>query len=350
MQVASAHSISSASPVRRPYQQTSSAQNDGYALSHTDTTPNRAISQRNSLYNGAGRRRGVLPTPDHTTASAMSDEDVAWQLVSLSDYGRQSNRGRTSTSTVDDAHSGKAVTSDAEDVYSEEEDDAQPNRPAFKIYQDEQGRSSGRPNGHRHGVDGESSGEDYEDGDDGSFKGASSELDGTDRRKGLKIPTKSSKSHKSHKHSHGGKTTKKDHTSNKAPPSPRSLSASSRKPSNASLGFTTPLTPLAPDETDLSSKPRCQRCRKSKKGCDRQRPCGRCKDAGLGADDCVSEEETNNKKGRYGRHMGVVIKKENEALLNELPPNPYGGKAPGDVYMMDQQSDTTAEKQKKRKR
>ena len=66
---------------------------------------------------------------------------------------------------------------------------------------------------------------------------------------------------------------------------------------------------LAADEEDLSTKPRCQRCRKSKKGCDRQRPCGRCRDAGIGIDGCVSEDEGNGRKGRYGRHMGVPVKK-----------------------------------------
>ena len=66
---------------------------------------------------------------------------------------------------------------------------------------------------------------------------------------------------------------------------------------------------MGPDEEDLSTKPRCQRCRKSKKGCDRQRPCQRCKDAGIGIEGCVSEDEGNGRKGRYGRHMGVAIKK-----------------------------------------
>lgn len=64
------------------------------------------------------------------------------------------------------------------------------------------------------------------------------------------------------------------------------------------------------DEEDLSSKPRCQRCRKSKKGCDRQRPCQRCKDAGIGIEGCISEDEGNGRKGRFGRHMGVSVKKD----------------------------------------
>ena len=47
-------------------------------------------------------------------------------------------------------------------------------------------------------------------------------------------------------------------------------------------------------------KPRCQRCRKSKKGCDRQRPCQRCRDAGIGIDGCISEDETGTRRGRAG--------------------------------------------------
>ncbi|KAF2759109.1 hypothetical protein EJ05DRAFT_499534 [Pseudovirgaria hyperparasitica] len=369
MQVPSTQSMSSASPVRRPPPQASSA-HDGYALSHTDTTPQRAMSQRSSLqYNGPNRRRGVLPTPDHTTASAMSDEDVAWQLVSLSDIGRLPGQGRTSTSTLDDAFSGKANASDLGDEYSEEEEDAPIGAPNFNIYQDDQPRHSAKSRSHsRREADGETSGEDCEDGDDVSFKGASSEMSGVDRRKGPKSTSKHPKS-KASKPQQGGKGVKKEYGSKQAPPSPRSLSNSSRKPSNASLGFTAPLTPLAPDETDLSSKPRCQRCRKSKKGCDRQRPCGRCKDAGLGIDDCVSEEETNNKKGRYGRHMGVIIKKDDEESMSphanahiqpqkqapsqapQLPPYPYGQKPSDEMFKMAQQGFAgLSSKDKKRKR
>lgn len=41
---------------------------------------------------------------------------------------------------------------------------------------------------------------------------------------------------------------------------------------------------------------RCMRCRKSKKGCDRQRPCQRCKDAGIPKEQCISEDESARKK------------------------------------------------------
>ncbi|TGZ80580.1 hypothetical protein EX30DRAFT_372208 [Ascodesmis nigricans] len=49
---------------------------------------------------------------------------------------------------------------------------------------------------------------------------------------------------------------------------------------------------------DIPQRPRCQRCRKSKKGCDRQRPCQRCKDAGIPADQCISEDEAGTRRGR----------------------------------------------------
>lgn len=100
----------------------------------------------------------------------------------------------------------------------------------------------------------------------------------------------------------------------------------SRKASSTLSNHDTPIHPdglrsgqtpvLPPGEEDLSTKPRCQRCRKSKKGCDRQRPCQRCRDAGLSAKDCVSEEEGNGRKGRYGRHMGLPVKKAEVAAAN----------------------------------
>ncbi|KAF3125742.1 hypothetical protein TWF703_010730 [Orbilia oligospora] len=55
---------------------------------------------------------------------------------------------------------------------------------------------------------------------------------------------------------------------------------------------------MLPPEPQENQKPRCQRCRKSKKGCDRQRPCQRCKDAGIPADQCISEDEAGTRRGR----------------------------------------------------
>lgn len=76
----------------------------------------------------------------------------------------------------------------------------------------------------------------------------------------------------------------------------------------------------APDpprgDADLSTKPRCQRCRKSKKGCDRQRPCQRCRDAGIDKEGCISEDEGNGRRGRYGRHMGLPIREAEAAAAS----------------------------------
>jgi hypothetical protein len=40
----------------------------------------------------------------------------------------------------------------------------------------------------------------------------------------------------------------------------------------------------------VSEKPRCERCKRLHKGCDRERPCGRCENAGIGFDECVPGE------------------------------------------------------------
>lgn len=127
-------------------------------------------------------------------------------------------------------------------------------------------------------------------------------------------------------------------TSHKAAVSSQAANpAPSRKTSAASANFQ---HQLAADEEDLSTKPRCQRCRKSKKGCDRQRPCGRCRDAGIGLEGCISEDEGNGRKGRYGRHMGVPIKKALEAAA-------INGESHAATVPI---SSSTADKSKKRKR
>ena len=74
-------------------------------------------------------------------------------------------------------------------------------------------------------------------------------------------------------------------------------------------------------EEDLSAKPRCQRCRKHKKGCDRQRPCQRCQDAGVGTDGCISEEEGDGHRGRFGRHMGVTVEQDTKDLAQSHEPD-----------------------------
>ncbi|KAK8241668.1 hypothetical protein HDK77DRAFT_262168 [Phyllosticta capitalensis] len=261
---------------------------------------------------------GVLPTPDPTVGgSVISDEDVALQLMRLGDASNFSSHGRNSTSTMDDALSGRAdaaSSDEASDDGSEEEElphhtGALPS--AARLHDNELPRSF---------DSGEDSCDEYEDNKDGSFKGDSDEIVPEDNGSGIpkllkkprpgfvaKVSAKPSKP-RPHNHKPKAKTPQVA----KPPISPTSLPPASRKTSSASLN----VQQFAADEEDLSSKPRCQRCRKSKKGCDRQRPCQRCKDAGIGAEGCVSEDEGNGRKGRYGRHMGVPIKKS----VPEPPP------------------------------
>lgn len=294
-----------------------------------------------------GQGFGILPTPDPTIASCISDEDVALQLMRLGDASNLSH-GRTSASTLDDALSSRAnVPSSAT---SESGDDSetveQPPLPANSA----QAKLSASPtppsaltnkahgNLHEviHSLDTTEQGGNEGDGDylydgkkDGVFK---SDPDDMANEFGLgnrpKLPVNKSGSGGAPKSRIGGpkKVLK--------PARPRSIGVSKKpKPSSLSTGFKTPLSPasltpqsrktssastlnfqhqLGADEEDLSSKPRCQRCRKSKKGCDRQRPCQRCQDAGIGADGCISEDEGNGRKGRFGRHMGVSVKKDQD--------------------------------------
>jgi len=257
------------------------------------------------------------------------DKDVAMQLMRLGEVSNISY-GRTSASTQDDTFSGKAdaasstgATSDAD---SESEDEEPPvrkqrldNGDSKKIYPSSESHFVPL----RDGAEGS--------GDDGDYDGIEPGSMAAPRLKKIKTagqaiarprsqsqPTKpkSSKPAKPKTASNGTKV-KKSGSISSAPMSPNSLA---RK-----LPVLPDGTVLAPastgsvdgddDQLDLSAKPRCQRCRKSKKGCDRQRPCGRCKDAGIPADLCISEDEGNGRKGRYGRHMGVPIKKDELAPL-----------------------------------
>ena len=251
---------------------------------------------------------GILPTPDPTINSVISDEDVALQLMRLGDASNFSNHARMSNSTIDETFSGKAnfdSSDEASDEGSDVEDDHIPTRVA--VYSDES--------------------EDDCDTKEESFKTTNGiiipeesgrpmkkvkldkdqNLSATVTIKTMKAPksrTSSTSKAKAKTHTHGGF---------KVPISPTSIASQSRKGSGGSLNVHP--THLGTDEEDLSSKPRCQRCRKSKKGCDRQRPCGRCRDAGIGIEGCISEDEGNGRKGRYGRHMGVPIKKAFPATI-----------------------------------
>lgn len=222
-------------------------------------------------------------------ASCISDEDVARQLIALGDASNFSH-GRTSASTLDDAFSGVADAASSTGATSDsgnESDKAGLINRAKRAFEDEDGE--------------------YEL--DGKIKDEYNDYDGQPRTKKVKTKAYDGSIH-SYRSSKGSvkiskacantmpKTSKSSaqHTLMKAPSAPE---VQHRKASSSSmLDFQ---QSARGDEEDLSSKPRCQRCRKSKKGCDRQRPCQRCKDAGIGVEGCLSEDEGNGRKGRFGR-------------------------------------------------
>jgi len=250
-----------------------------------------------------------LPTPDPTVASCISDEDVARTLIALGDASNYSH-GRTSNSTMDETFSGVAdaasstgATSDSDEnsdaeggplkhrKYLEEDEEYDMEEPLREQNDFEEQPKTKKIKTKTH--DGPTNG--YRPKPTSAFKNSK-----PSKVRSLNIP----------------KVSKAAPQSGlmKAPSAPAS-NGQARKSSGSSLNFQ---HQLGADEEDLSSKPRCQRCRKSKKGCDRQRPCQRCKDAGIGIEGCISEDEGNGRKGRYGRHMGVpVAKKADDIAIYE---------------------------------
>lgn len=308
-------------------------------------------------YSHSGARvsgHGILPTPDPTIASCISDEDVAMQLIRLGDASNFSH-GRTSASTLDDAFSGAAdaasstgATSDGEDFSEEEDDlparrrlDSSPMLPPGAIKRHHKRLDDILPSADSsdHSSDGIDDGIKSEGEEDVLYKEFAPKAKKPKSRPTSAKVRASKPPAKQNKSKSGVATVRKPSDKNSAPVPPLSPS-SSRKVSGGSVNFQ---HQLGADEEDLSTKPRCQRCRKSKKGCDRQRPCGRCKDAGIGIEGCVSEDEGNGRKGRYGRHMGVPVKKNAEGQEeegHELPPMPATPLADAEI----------ADKNKKRKR
>lgn len=254
------------------------------------------------------------------------DKDVAIQLMRLGEMSNISH-GRTSASTLDDTFSGHADVASSTGATSDGESDAEGDSlpesrrqkldaagTMRKIYQTTESHFQPANGGRAHGAASDlEEAMDIAATDDSKDTGPKTKTplpDGPRHKTssaGAKTTSKASKGSKAPRVGQNSKTNKKTSTIN-GPMSPASLPPS-RKPSNASA-VAVPAAIGDDDQVDLSAKPRCQRCRKSKKGCDRQRPCGRCRDAGLSADQCISEDEGNGRKGRYGRHMGVPIKKE----------------------------------------
>jgi hypothetical protein len=300
---------------------------------------------------------GVLPTPDPTIASCISDEDVAMQLIRLGDASNFSH-GRTSASTLDDAFSGAAdaasstgATSEGEDFSEDEDDlparrqrlDSSPMLPPGTIKRHHKGLDDILPSADSsdHSSDGADDGIKSEGEEDILYKEfAPKAKKPRSRPMSFKVRNQKQPSVKQVKSKITAPAPRKPSSDKSAPPVPPLSPASSRKVSGGSVNFQ---HQLGADEEDLSTKPRCQRCRKSKKGCDRQRPCGRCKDAGIGIEGCVSEDEGNGRKGRYGRHMGVPVKKNGEEMLEDEDEFPVMPATPP-------VSASLADKNKKRKR
>ncbi|KAK3359936.1 hypothetical protein B0T25DRAFT_564898 [Lasiosphaeria hispida] len=305
---------------------------------------------------GMGPAVGMMPTPDPTVGSCMSEEDkdVAIQLMRLGEMSNVSH-GRTSASTLDDTFSGRADAASSTGATSDDSESDEEMPAARRQKLDAIGSHKKLFNttenhfvGPQESVEASGDDADYEDGaEEGSM--AAPRLKSSKPKagsvNGSKPRPQSSGKLKSSKPS---KPKVKKATSSTGPLSPSSL-PTSRKPSVASnVAF--PLLPGEDDQPDLSTKPRCQRCRKSKKGCDRQRPCGRCRDAGIPAELCISEDEGNGRKGRYGRHMGVPLVKKDEVPISTalLPAAPISMAAPPSEALTAVSS--ALDKNKKRKR
>jgi hypothetical protein len=256
------------------------------------------------------------------------DKDVAIQLMRLGDMSNISH-GRTSASTLDDTFSGRADATSSTGATSEGDSESEDELPASRRQRlDASGTARliypSTETGFIPTTEAPDAGGNDAAYEDGGLSGASVV-------NGKPVQPKSKPT--TNKHRSTPSVAKPTSTTQKAPKAPRPVNGiktkklpaaaaaaaipgpmspasttHSRKPSVVSVGHIP--QPGEDDRPDLSTKPRCQRCRKSKKGCDRQRPCGRCRDAGLSADQCVSEDEGNGRKGRYGRHMGVPIKKD----------------------------------------
>lgn len=323
--------------------QASHKYNQGLAQASMYGTP---TGHRNSISAGMG----VLPTPDPTVGSCMSEEDkdVAIQLMRLGDMSNISH-GRTSASTLEETFSGKAEVASSTGVTSESEDDSDVDEHAPPVRRqklDASGSSKSIwPTTEARFIAPDAADVSTDDAEYNTSADSSLLIDTK-----MKAPkAKSSKPKGSNKpkvektsRPTNGSKTKKLPPIPGVPMSPMSAPPS-RKPSIASVSNAH--QGGDDEQPDLSTKPRCQRCRKSKKGCDRQRPCGRCRDAGLSADQCVSEDEGNGRKGRYGRHMGVPVSISKEDVSPMVPPQP--SLLPAAPIAA---TSATADKAKKRKR
>lgn len=322
---------------------TGSIRNSSYATPAVSEHGHRLRDRTTANGGGQTGAGGILPTPDPTIASCISDEDVAMQLIRLGDASNFSH-GRTSASTLDDGFSGAAdaasstgATSDGEE-FSEDDDDlpaksdqkheTSPMLPPGASRRNHKRLDDILPSFESTDQSGDEMDEDFYQ-DERADNLTKSELDedthysgSTPKSKKTKTRAASTASSKTRGKSsaaisngRGNKTSSSSTAGSRkakvAPSTSHKAQIANHTPSRKASASSSN-NQAAADEEDLSTKPRCQRCRKSKKGCDRQRPCGRCKDAGIGIDGCISEDEGNGRKGRYGRHMGVPIKRAHE--------------------------------------
>ncbi|KAF6831852.1 transcriptional regulatory protein C56F2.05c [Colletotrichum plurivorum] len=337
--------------------QSPQSHHNGYGQAGYYATPSSERHGRGSIgYAGGnfGSVNGIMPTPEPTVGSCMSEEDkdVAMQLMRLGEMSNISH-GRTSASTLDDTFSGRADAASSTGATSEGESESDSESSTArrqkleaagvmrKIYQTTESHFIPQQS-----IEASNDDVDMEDGHEGAVNGErkpealKNKTNLPDNRPKSQLPGSKPKTKVSKVPRPAIAKPKKASATGSGPMSPASLPPS-RKPSIASAA-TVPGASGEDEQLDLSAKPRCQRCRKSKKGCDRQRPCGRCRDAGLSADQCISEDEGNGRKGRYGRHMGVPIKKEDIANPTQpilLPAAPVATTTAG-----------VADKNKKRKR
>jgi hypothetical protein len=85
-------------------------------------------------------------------------------------------------------------------------------------------------------------------------------------------------------------------------------------------------------DDDAPKKPRCQRCKELKRGCDRERPCLRCRNAGIGHDGCIPCE---TKKTNWFEQPAVqlaTVDQENPDKENCPPPPTAIGDDLGRLY------------------
>lgn len=79
--------------------------------------------------------------------------------------------------------------------------------------------------------------------------------------------------------------------------------------------------PVHMHDDDAPKKPRCQRCKELKRACDRERPCGRCENAGIGFDGCIPCETKKTNWFEQPVVQPPMIEQDNPDKENCPPPH-----------------------------